>query len=583
MTPGSAASGSTSVTLDIRGSRTTTTRRLAAPCGGRAARGRESRSRESSASSHRSLRQGSTPSDGPAGHRLQHVQAGGEQPEVTAELVDDEAGDVPLVGGIEHREGPVQGSEQPAPVDVPDDDDRQARGPRQAHVRDVAVPQVNLGRAARALADDHVEPAAQVREARRDRLLERRLEFLVVEGAGLGDRFAQQDDLAAGLAARLEQHRVHRRLRLDAGGRGLHRLGAADLGPAGGYGGVQRHVLRLERGHPHALPGQPPAQSGGKDALAGVRRGSRDEQSAFHRAKSIPRRIAPLRSRRAPRSRFRRAQASPDRPGPGHAVRRWPRARRPGGHRPLLRGQLAPAGGGAGRALAPGHRVGPAVQPAPRPRRFGQGGAGRQRRARRRRDRAAGRRLRRPPGPGGAADRARARRGPPRGARSTCVPAGSGGRTSSAARRRSRSRRRRAARPGPGGPPGAAGRPGREPAPGGWAGCSLTRPSPLSRRRSRGWCPSPAASCGGTWPRRSTPPPPRWPGSGRTWPASAWQAAGRLFASERLRAERDAPRPGIPPVKLLPVLPARTVHRQAPGNPSAICGDCVLAGRVRPK
>ena len=64
MTPGSAASGSTSVTLDIRGSRTTTTRRLAAPCGGRAARGRESRSRESSASSHRSLRQGSTPSTG---------------------------------------------------------------------------------------------------------------------------------------------------------------------------------------------------------------------------------------------------------------------------------------------------------------------------------------------------------------------------------------------------------------------------------------------------------------------------------------------------------------------------------------
>ena len=39
MTPGSAASGSTSVTLDIRGSRTTVTRRLAGPCGGKAARG----------------------------------------------------------------------------------------------------------------------------------------------------------------------------------------------------------------------------------------------------------------------------------------------------------------------------------------------------------------------------------------------------------------------------------------------------------------------------------------------------------------------------------------------------------------
>jgi hypothetical protein len=40
--------------------------------------------------------------DGTARHRLEHVQAGGEQPEVAAELVDDEPGDVPLIDRVEH-------------------------------------------------------------------------------------------------------------------------------------------------------------------------------------------------------------------------------------------------------------------------------------------------------------------------------------------------------------------------------------------------------------------------------------------------------------------------------------------------
>jgi hypothetical protein len=60
-TPGSAARGSRSVTLDIRGSRTTAIRRMSAPTGCSISCGRVSRSRESSASSHRSRRQGSTP------------------------------------------------------------------------------------------------------------------------------------------------------------------------------------------------------------------------------------------------------------------------------------------------------------------------------------------------------------------------------------------------------------------------------------------------------------------------------------------------------------------------------------------
>jgi hypothetical protein len=199
---------------------------------------------------------------GPAGHGRQHVESWLQQPLVSAELVDDEPGDVALVGGAQDREGAIHGGEDPASVNVPDDDHGQVRRAGQPHVRDVPVAQVDLGRAARALADHHVKAAAQAGEALRDGLLEHRLEVLVIQRARLGHRLAEQHDLAAGLAAGLEQHRVHRGFWLHPGGSGLHRLGAADLRAVGGDGGVQRHVLRLERRHLHAAAGQPAAQPG---------------------------------------------------------------------------------------------------------------------------------------------------------------------------------------------------------------------------------------------------------------------------------------------------------------------------------
>jgi hypothetical protein len=53
----------------------------------------------------------------------------------------------------------------------------------------------------------------------------------------------------------------------------------------------------------------------------------------------------------------------------------------------------------------------------------------------------------------------------------------------------------------------------------------------------------------------------------------AWQAAGRLLRSRWLRAEQDAP--GLAFRRSSCCL----FYRLAPGNPSAVCGDCVLAGR----
>jgi Ferric iron reductase FhuF-like transporter/FhuF 2Fe-2S C-terminal domain len=54
----------------------------------------------------------------------------------------------------------------------------------------------------------------------------------------------------------------------------------------------------------------------------------------------------------------------------------------------------------------------------------------------------------------------------------------------------------------------------------------------------------------------------------------AWQAAARLFASPRLRGERNPPGPAFLRSSCC------LFYRLAPGNPSATCGDCVLRGRA---
>jgi Ferric iron reductase FhuF-like transporter/FhuF 2Fe-2S C-terminal domain len=56
--------------------------------------------------------------------------------------------------------------------------------------------------------------------------------------------------------------------------------------------------------------------------------------------------------------------------------------------------------------------------------------------------------------------------------------------------------------------------------------------------------------------------------------AAAWQAAARLFARPHLRDERDPPGPAFRRSSCC------LFYRLAPGTPSAVCGDCVLAGRA---
>ena len=69
---------------------------------------------------------------------------------------------------LEQRQRAEQRGEDAAAVDVADDDHRQAGVAGQAHVGESACAQVDLGRAAGALADDDVVARAQVGERARD-------------------------------------------------------------------------------------------------------------------------------------------------------------------------------------------------------------------------------------------------------------------------------------------------------------------------------------------------------------------------------------------------------------------------------
>lgn len=55
--------------------------------------------------------------------------------------------------------------------------------------------------------------------------------------------------------------------------------------------------------------------------------------------------------------------------------------------------------------------------------------------------------------------------------------------------------------------------------------------------------------------------------------AGAWQAAGRLFGRSWLRGEPNPPGPAFRRSSCC------LFYRLTPGNPSAVCGDCVLGGR----
>ncbi|CAB5603692.1 Uncharacterised protein [Pseudomonas aeruginosa] len=213
-----------------------------------------------------------------AGARLQPVEAGLQQGDVAAEAIDDEALDpLPLRVG-EQFQGADQVGEDPAAVDIGDQDHRAIHRFGEAHVGDVVGAQVDLRRRAGALHHHHPVGGGEPPMGSQHRFHRHALVVVVGGGVHAGHRAAMDDHLGADVGVRLEQHRVHVGVRRQPAGLGLDRLGAADLAAVGGDRAVQRHVLRLERHHRDAAPGQPAAQRGHQGALAGVRGGALDHQ-----------------------------------------------------------------------------------------------------------------------------------------------------------------------------------------------------------------------------------------------------------------------------------------------------------------
>ena len=205
---------------------------------------------------------------------------GAEQRGVAAEPVEDEAGE-PLAGRVgDERPRAVEVGERAAAVDVGDEQGGGVGVGEHPVVDEVG--EVDLGRAAGALDDDELVLAAQPVERRGHRRPQVRAALAPRHRGEVGPGDAVDDDLAAGVGLRLQQHRVHPHVGLDAGGPGLQPLGDADLA-AVDDAGVVRHVLGLERHDVDAVAGEPAAQRRDEPALAGVRRAPEHHQRAHHR------------------------------------------------------------------------------------------------------------------------------------------------------------------------------------------------------------------------------------------------------------------------------------------------------------
>ena len=105
----------------------------------------------------------------------------------------------------------------------PISDDRAAGGAGEAHVGDVALAQVDLGRAARALDEDEIRLGLEARETVEHGAHQLAVSAPDILAPRVADDAALHDDLRADLALRLQEHRVH----VDARARRRRRAPAA--------------------------------------------------------------------------------------------------------------------------------------------------------------------------------------------------------------------------------------------------------------------------------------------------------------------------------------------------------------------
>ena len=194
------------------------------------------------------------------------VKQAGEERRVAAELVQHEAAEELPVLLRQERPGAVEVRERAAAVDVRDEQHGGAGDVRAAHVREVGVAEVDLRGTARALEHDELVLGEQAPQRVLGDGPERAATLAPGKAAEREIGPAEDDDLAARVALRLDEHRIHAHVGLDAGREGLQVLRDADL-PAGDDAGVVRHVLRLERDDVDPAPPQRTAERRRHEAL----------------------------------------------------------------------------------------------------------------------------------------------------------------------------------------------------------------------------------------------------------------------------------------------------------------------------
>ena len=213
-----------------------------------------------------------------AGGPLQIAVRIGQQRRVAPELVDRETREQFAFGGRQRRIGAEKRGVHAAPVDVPG---QQHLGPGvggHVHIHDVVGLEVHLAGAARAFEHDRVVFGGEAVVAAFDGLPQPGLVRVIFAHFHVADRAPFHDHLAAEVAFWLEQDRIHPHVGIEAARFGLYRLRPADLAAVGRHIGVERHILRLERGDAPAVLQQNPAERGGQDALARVGAGPLQHQ-----------------------------------------------------------------------------------------------------------------------------------------------------------------------------------------------------------------------------------------------------------------------------------------------------------------
>ena len=214
----------------------------------------------------------------PPGLSLDDLIGAVEERGIAAELVDDETLGERALRRRQQRPGADQARDHAATVHIPHQRHGHPGGQGEAHVGDVVLPQVHLGRAARAFHQDQVGLFRKPFEALQHAGHEFGLERVVAARVGGACHGALHHHLGAVLALGLEQDRVHVDAGFDAGGTGLQRLGAADLAPVARDRGVVGHVLRLEGAHLEPARRIGAAQARDEQGLADVGAGALKHQ-----------------------------------------------------------------------------------------------------------------------------------------------------------------------------------------------------------------------------------------------------------------------------------------------------------------